>query len=175
MWEGLSDPDMLARCIAGCQSITKSADHTFQALVEAQVGPVSGVFSAEVELTDINAPQSCVINASVDGGPAGFGKGQAKVALAETDAETLMRYQASASVGGKLAQIDSRLIDAAAGKMADDFFRAFTVEMVADAAPAAAEPEVHAQPQPQAAMVARQWPVWAVVFAVLAVTLVLVW
>ena len=173
VWEGLNDPDMLARCIAGCQSMTKSGDHTFQGLVKAKVGPVSATFSAEFELTDINAPQSYVINASVKGGQAGFGKGQAKVELQEADAETLLQYQASANVGGKLAQIGSRLIDAAARKMADDFFRAFTAEMAADAAPAAAELEPDAQPQ--AALIARQWPVWAVVFALLVVTLVLVW
>ena len=155
--------------------MTKTGDQSFQASVKAKIGPVSATFAAELELADIEAPQSYVIHANVKGGPAGFGKGQAKVELHEVDAETLLRYVASANVGGKLAQIGSRLIDAAARKMANDFFRAFTTEMAADAAPIAALPEGVAPAQPDSAMVARQWPVWAVVFGVLAVTFILVW
>lgn len=175
VWTGLNNPDVLARCITGCQSMTRLGDHAYQASVKAKVGPMSATFAVELELTDIDAPQSYVINASVKGGPAGFGKGQAKVELAEVETETLLRYQATASVGGKLAQIGSRLIDAAARKMAEDFFRAFTDEMATNGDSAATDGQPEAPSATQEAVAGGQWQVWAVVFGVLAVTLVLVW
>ena len=167
VWDGLNDPEVLARCIAGCQSMSKTGDDAYTASVKAKIGPVSATFAADLELTDIDAPQSYVINAGVKGGPAGFGKGSARVELEQVGAETLLRYEASASVGGKLAQIGSRLIDSAARKMADDFFAAFKDEMAG--MEAAAPPASPAQQQ-----VGGQWKVWVVVFAVLAVALVLV-
>ena len=167
VWDGLNDPEVLARCIAGCQSMSKTGDDTYTASVKAKVGPLSATFAADLELTDIDAPQSYVINAGVKGGPAGFGKGSARVELEQAGGETLLRYEATASVGGKLAQIGSRLIDSAARKMADDFFAAFKDEM-AGTEPA---PPVAPSAQQQAG---GQWKVWVVVFAVLAVALILV-
>ena len=98
-------------------------------MVKARVGPVRAVFNATLELTDINPPESYTINIAVKGGPAGFARGSAAVTLAPEGKETLLRYTASANIGGKLAQIGSRLIDGAARKMAADFFKAFQVEM----------------------------------------------
>lgn len=173
VWDALNDPDVLARCIAGCESMAKIADDVYQAAVKAKIGPVSATFAAELELTDIDEPHSYVINVSVKGGAAGFGKGSAKVTLEAADVETLLRYQASASVGGKLAQIGSRLIDSAARKMADDFFSAFKDEIAAVPVAADALHEAHS-PAPLEAGAGGQLKIWLVVFAILAVTLILV-
>ena len=129
VWRALNDPDTLRRCIDGCKSMARRSDGGFAAVVKARVGPVRAVFNATLELTDINPPESYTINLAVKGGPAGFARGSAAVTLAAEGKETLLRYTASANIGGKLAQIGSRLIDGAARKMAADFFKAFQVEM----------------------------------------------
>ena len=172
VWQALNDPEVLAKCIDGCQSMEKLADDEFLASVKARIGPISAVFQANLKLTDLNPPQSYSLNADVKGGPAGFGKGVATVALAPDGDATLLSYGVKASVGGKLAQIGSRLIDGVARKMADDFFSAFRHELdpaapAADGAPAIDETE------PSRAR--GQWKVWAVVFVALAVALVLVY
>jgi uncharacterized protein len=125
VWRALNDPQVLARCIDGCQSMERTADDAFRATVKAKVGPVSALFTADVTLVDVVPPCAYSLQASVKGGPAGFGKGTAKVALAEDAGATLLRYDVAGSVGGKLAQVGQRLIDAATRKMADDFFAAF--------------------------------------------------
>ncbi|MDE0061722.1 MAG: carbon monoxide dehydrogenase subunit G [Gammaproteobacteria bacterium] len=129
VWRALNDPDTLKRCIDGCQSMERRPDGGFAAVVKARVGPVRAVFNAALDLTDINPPESYTINVAVKGGPAGFARGSAAVTLAPDEEETMLRYAASANIGGKLAQIGSRLIDGAARKMADDFFKAFHAEM----------------------------------------------
>ena len=129
VWRALNDPNTLKRCIDGCQSMEMRSDGGFDALVKARVGPVRAVFNAALDLTDINPPESYTINIAVKGGPAGFARGSAAVALAPEGEETMLRYTARANIGGKLAQIGSRLIDGAARKMADDFFKAFHAEM----------------------------------------------
>ena len=129
VWRALNDPDVLGRCINGCRSIEKRADDEYAAVVKARVGPVSAIFNASLHLTDINPPESYTINVAVKGGPAGFARGSAAVSLAPDRKATMLRYTASANIGGKLAQIGSRLIDGAARKMAEDFFKAFLVEM----------------------------------------------
>lgn len=139
VWRALNDPDVLARSVDGCQSMERVGDNAFKAKVKAKVGPVSATFDADVTLSDIDPPRAYTLSGQVKGGPAGFGKGTAKVQLVPDGGATLLRYQVEGSVGGKLAQIGQRLIDAAARKMADDFFARFA-EIVGPAPSEAAPP-----------------------------------
>ena len=126
VWTALNDPEVLGRCITGCQEVTQLDEQHFNVKVKAKVGPVSATFHAELELGDLNPPESYTIKGGVKGGAAGFGKGDANVSLTEVDSDnTRLTYQVKASVGGKLAQVGSRLVDGAARKMADEFFAAF--------------------------------------------------
>ncbi len=146
VWEALNDPEVLKACIAGAESVEKVSDTEFSAVVVAKVGPVKAKFKGKVELSDIDPPNGYTIKGEGQGGVAGFGKGGAEVKLTEDGGETVLNYHANAKVGGKLAQIGSRLVDAAAKKMADDFFTAFTnyLSPAEEAAPEAAETEVPA-------------------------------
>jgi len=125
VWEKLNDPETLKSCIPGCESVDKVSDTEFTAKVVARVGPVKASFTGKVTLTDLNPPSSYTITGEGTGGVAGFAKGSAKVALDDAGGETVLRYGVQAQVGGKLAQIGSRLIDATSRKMADDFFNCF--------------------------------------------------
>ncbi len=129
VWAALNDAEILGRCIAGCQEVNKVDDQHFDVKVKAKVGPVSAVFQAALELMDLQPPESYVIQGNVKGGAAGFAKGSASVALCEDGAATVLSYQVNANVGGKLAQVGSRLVDGAARKMADDFFAAFSQQL----------------------------------------------
>ncbi len=129
VWERLNDPLTLKECIPGCQSIEKLSDTEFAAKVRAKVGPVSANFAGKVTLSDLDPPAAYTITGEGTGGVAGFAKGGAKVTLEEEGGETVLRYGAQAQVGGKLAQIGSRLIDATARKMADQFFTKFVAVM----------------------------------------------
>ncbi|MCP5265006.1 MAG: carbon monoxide dehydrogenase subunit G [Burkholderiaceae bacterium] len=151
-WVALNDPGTLKACIAGCQSLDKTSDTQFVATMAVRIGPVNAKFKGNLELTDIVPMKSYTINFNGQGGVAGFGKGSAQVALSPQDGGTLLNYVADAQVGGKLAQIGSRLVDAAAAKIAEDFFKAFEAQ-VGKAAPAAepSEAEVAAPPPPTAA------------------------
>ena len=128
-WAALNDPEMLKACIAGCESLERTGDDGFTALVAVKVGPVSARFKGNLKLTNVQAPNSYTINFDGQGGVAGFGKGSADVALAAEGAQTRLTTHARAQVGGKMAQVGSRLIDAAAGKIADDFFTAFEAHL----------------------------------------------
>ena len=132
VWDALNDPEMLKACVPGCESIEKSGDNEYQVLMVARVGPVSAKFKGKLTLSDIKPPDSYSISFEGQGGPAGFAKGGAHVRLAPEGDGTKLSYDVKASVGGKLAQIGSRLVDAAARKVADDFFRNFN-EKVAGA------------------------------------------
>ncbi len=141
VWQALNDPDILGACITGCQSVEKVDAEHFNVAVKAKIGPVSATFQAELALQDLKPPASYVIEGAVKGGPAGFGKGTAEVMLEEAGPETtLLRYNVKGSVGGKLAQVGSRLVDGAARKMADEFFAEFT-QQVSKAAPSIASSE----------------------------------
>ena len=125
-WDALNDPAMLKQCVPGCEAIDPIGDNQYQVLMVARVGPVSAKFKGKLTLSDIQPPNSYSIAFEGQGGAAGFAKGGARVRLvAENPGTTRLSYEAKASVGGKLAQIGSRLIDAAARKVADDFFRTF--------------------------------------------------
>ena len=125
VWNALNDPEILKACVPGCESIQRSGDNEYQVLMVARVGPVSAKFKGKLTLSDIKPPNSYALAFEGQGGAAGFAKGGAQVSLATQGLTTRLAYDVKASVGGKLAQIGSRLIDAAAKKVADDFFRNF--------------------------------------------------
>lgn len=135
VWEALNDPDVLKACIPGCESLEKSGDE-MNATVVAKIGPVKAKFSGKVRLENLNPPTSYSIVGEGSGGVAGFAKGGADVSLADDGADTILSYTAKAQVGGKLAQLGSRLIDGTAKMMADQFFSAFTAKVGAAAAAA---------------------------------------
>ncbi len=132
VWQALNDPEVLKACIPGCESLEKTSDTAMNAAVTAKIGPVKAKFKGAVTLENINAPESYTIVGEGKGGGAGFAKGSADVKLAEEGEETVLTYEAKAQVGGKLAQLGSRLVDSSAKKMAEDFFSKFT-EMVGTA------------------------------------------
>ncbi|MCB1741363.1 MAG: carbon monoxide dehydrogenase subunit G [Gammaproteobacteria bacterium] len=129
VWTALNDPEMLKRCIPGCESIEKQSDTEFVAKMRARIGPVKAGFTSEIKLINLNPPSSYTLVGEGKGGAAGFGKGSADVELSEEGDETVLRYNASLQVGGKLAQIGSRLVGGTARKIADDFFSNFSEQM----------------------------------------------
>ena len=131
VWDALNDPDMLKACVPGCESITPSGENEYQVLMVARVGPVSAKFKGKLTLSDVRAPDSYSISFEGQGGAAGFAKGGAHVRLTPEGDSTKLGYDVKANVGGKLAQIGSRLVDAAAKKVADDFFRNFNDKVAA--------------------------------------------
>ncbi len=170
VWAALNDADVLGRCIPGCQEVSKVDDTHFDAAVKAKVGPVSATFQASLALEDLQPPTSYRIVGNVKGGAAGFGKGTADVVLSQADTGTRLTYEVQANVGGKLAQVGSRLIDGAARKMADDFFSAFTVELGGSAA----APDAPGEPEHTNRYESRdQWKIWAVAFVVFALAMLL--
>ena len=139
-WAALNDPETLKACIPGCESVDRTSDHEFKVAMTARVGPVSAKFNGKIALSDVVPPSSYRINFEGQGGAAGFARGEAKVALVAEQGGTRIDYSASAQVGGKLAQIGSRLVDAAATKVADEFFTRLVERLggQAEAVPAAA-------------------------------------
>jgi carbon monoxide dehydrogenase subunit G len=151
-WAALNDPEVLKACIAGCESLERTGEDSLVAVVALKVGPVSARFKGNLSMTNVQPPNSYTINFDGQGGVAGFGKGSADVALTAEGEQTRLKYSARATVGGKMAQIGSRLIDATAAKITEDFFKAFEAHLqpaavpgpevaVAPAAPAVTEPD----------------------------------
>jgi carbon monoxide dehydrogenase subunit G len=142
VWRALNDPAALKDCIPGCESLTRESDTQWNAVLAAKVGPVSATFKGSIELVDVVPPSSYTIRFKGQGGAAGFANGEAKVALTPAPGgQTTLAYAANAQVGGKLAQIGSRLIDGVAAKMADDFFQRFAARFApAQAAGAPSSP-----------------------------------
>jgi len=132
VWEALNDPEILKQAIPGCESVEKESDTAFSATVKVKVGPVKATFKGAVTLSNIDAPNGYTITGEGKGGAAGFGKGGADIKLTEAEGGTLLSYDVKASVGGKMAQIGSRLIDSTAKKLAGEFFTKFN-ELVSDA------------------------------------------
>jgi carbon monoxide dehydrogenase subunit G len=124
-WQALNDPEVLRACIPGCESIDRVSDTEYGIAMTARVGPVSAKFTGRLLLADIAAPRSYALKFEGQGGAAGFANGTAKVELSPADDGTRIDYTVKAQVGGKLAQIGSRLIDGAAAKVANDFFARF--------------------------------------------------
>lgn len=125
VWQAILDPEVLKACIPGCESMTGSAAEGFQAVVKQKVGPVSATFTGLVHLSDIVEGSAVRIAGEGKGGVAGFAKGGANVSLTPIPEGTRLTYEVDASVGGKIAQLGSRIIDGFARKMADEFFTRF--------------------------------------------------
>jgi uncharacterized protein len=125
VWVALNDPEVLRQCIPGCESLEKLSDTEMTAKVKLKVGPVSASFSGKVKLSDIDAPNGYRIAGEGTGGAAGHAKGSALVRLVEDGDGTILKYEVKADVGGKLAQLGGRLIDATARKLAGEFFGKF--------------------------------------------------
>ncbi len=146
VWALLNDPEVLKSAIPGCVSLERTGESGFAAVVKTKIGPVSATFKGKVELSDIVPLVGYTIKGEGEGGVAGFAKGGAKVRLADAPAGTLLSYDVEANVGGKIAQLGSRLIDGVAKNMADKFFASFAAIASNSAAageavqPAAAEP-----------------------------------
>ncbi|MFO1301016.1 MAG: carbon monoxide dehydrogenase subunit G [Burkholderiaceae bacterium] len=171
-WAALNDPETLKACIAGCETLERVADDEYLATMAMRIGPVNARFKGRLKLENIVPPSSYTIAFDGQGGVAGFGKGSADVKLAPEGAGTRLSYAAKAQVGGKLAQVGSRLIEGAATKIADDFFAAFESRL----APAAGIGEAvvaapTAAPMPAAPGGGTRWLVWIVV-ALIAVALI---
>ena len=128
-WDALNDPNVLKTCIPGCDKVEPSGENQFTIGMALKIGPVSAKFAGKITLSDIQAPSSYKINFEGQGGPAGFGKGDAAVTLTPNPAGCELAYTVHASVGGKIAQLGQRLIDGAAKAMAEDFFKRFDNEM----------------------------------------------
>ncbi|KQZ50605.1 carbon monoxide dehydrogenase [Rhizobium sp. Root149] len=133
VWAALNNPDILRQCIPGCQTLEQKSPTELAATVKLKIGPVSASFNGEVTLSDINAPESYRISGEGKGGIAGFAKGHADVVLEEDGADTILRYKADAQVGGKLAQLGSRLIGSTSQKLAQQFFADFNAVLTTPA------------------------------------------
>jgi uncharacterized protein len=153
VWSALNDIEVLKQCIPGCQSLEKTSDNEMAARVKLQIGPVSATFSGKVKLSDLDPPNGYRIAGEGSGGGAGYAKGGAVVRLVEDGTGTLLAYEAKADVGGKLAQLGGRLIDATARKLAGEFFSKFG-DVVGRPADAAAPPSGEPDKKPG---VLRRW------------------
>ena len=125
VWAKLNDPEVLKACIPGCQSLEVTGENEFLAVATNRVGPVKATFKGKVRLTDLDPPNGYKIVGEGEGGVAGFAKGSADVRLSDKDGGTLLTYNVDAQIGGKLAQLGQRLINGAAKKIADEFFKNF--------------------------------------------------
>lgn len=168
VWLALNDPEVLRRCIPGCESLERVSDEEMQAKVMAAIGPVKSRFNTTLTLEDLNPPASYRLVGVSKGGAAGFGKGSADVELVEDGEITVLRYDARFKVGGKLAQVGSRLVLGATKKTADDFFTNFSRELD----PGATKIEVE-EAEPSGGAGLGRKTVWAVAGAV--AVLVLLW
>jgi hypothetical protein len=160
VWDALNDPAVLKRCLPGCESVERSSPDEFKVVVAVAIGPLRARFNGTLRIAEADPPKACVMVFEGQGGPVGFGKGTSTVTLSETPAGTELAYSAKAQVGGKLAQVGSRLIDSVAKKMSDDFFTAFREQLAPTPAPRA-EPGVPppaATPAPAAAPTAFAAP-----------------
>ncbi len=132
VWEALNDPEILKACIPGCQSLEKKSPTELEATIVLKVGPIKATFAGEVTLKNLNPPNSYTIAGEGKGGIAGFAKGGADVTLTATSpSETVLKYAAQADVGGKIAQLGSRLIASTSKKLAGEFFSSFNEKVSA--------------------------------------------
>lgn len=137
-WKALNDPETLKACVPGCESMDQTGENEFEAAMKFKIGPVNARFKGKLNLENVQPIESYTIRFEGQGGVAGFGKGTADVSLEPIDAnKTMLRYAAEAQVGGKIAQIGSRLVSSAAAKIADDFFKRFAKHLTEQGGPAA--------------------------------------
>lgn len=154
VWEALNDPDVLRASVPGCETFERTGDNEYRATIAAKVGPVAARFVGKLELADVAPPNGYTLRFEGQGGAAGFARGEAKVALAPAAGNhTTLTYAVKAQVGGKIAQIGSRLVDGAAAKLADDFFARFSAEVAPPAVIATAAPA----PTPTVERGSRHW------------------
>ena len=157
VWRALNDPEVLKECLPGCQEIEKTSDTEMTATLVIKVGPVKATFAGGVTLSDLDPPNGYTISGQGQGGAAGFASGEAKVRLVADGGETVVHYDVDAKVGGKLAQIGSRLIDSTAKKLSKQFFDSLAEKLgggeeaeAEDAAEPEPEPGAPARPEPPA-------------------------
>lgn len=124
-WDALNDPELLKRCLKGCEALEKTTDNEFSGTVATRIGPVAARFSGKMVQSEIDVPRACRMNFEGQGGVAGFARGSANITLEPEDGGTRLAYMADAQIGGKLAQMGARLVEGTARSMADDFFGKF--------------------------------------------------
>lgn len=171
VWAALNDPEILRQCIPGCETIERVGENAYRVAMTVAIGPVRAKFKGNLGLADIDAPNAYTLQFNGEGGAAGFGKGTARVKLTPEQAGTRLDYTVVAQIGGKIAQLGSRLVDGVSRKMADDFFEKFRVALAASMAPA---PDAETAPEPVAvAKTSQRWAMptwgWAVLIAAVAI------
>ena len=171
VWEKLNDIDVLRRCIPGCQSLEQAGDDQLTAKVGLKIGPIDATFNGEVQLSDMDPPNSYRISGSGKGGPAGSATGSANVTLTEKDDGTELAYDVDARVVGKIAQLGARLIDATAASLAGKFFDNFAAEFTTPEAESAdVDSKAAAMSAPTSAVASsndgRSTYLWWVIFGV---------
>lgn len=171
VWEALNDPEMLKKCIPGCESLEMVSDTELKALIKAAVGPVRAKFNSRLTLENLKPPESYTLVGESKAGAAGHGRGSADVTLTEADGQTTLRYSADFKVGGKLAQVGSRLVAGATKKTADEFFGNFSRELD----PGAQSVEVEEEEGIEAATAAMMMSKVAKVAAIVIVILLIAW
>lgn len=164
VWKKLNDVAVLRRCIPGCESLERLSDDSLKAVVAVKIGPVSARFNGDVALTDLDPPNAYRLSGTGNGGAAGFASGGANVRLAPQNGGTLLSYDVDAKIGGKLAQVGNRLIDATAARLANEFFDRFAAEVEG-------RPPVAAEKAPARVPV---WVWWLVAF-IAAAAIVIYW
>ena len=157
VWDALNDPEVLKACIPGCQSLEKVSENELRATAAVRIGPINARFNGKVQLSDLDPPNAYTITGEGQGGAAGFAKGGAKVRLADDAGLTVLSYDVLAQVGGKMAQLGARLIDASAKQMSDQFFNRFVEVLsvgttVENMAPIASDKSRHTVPPPSGAI-----------------------
>lgn len=125
VWEALNDPEILAACVDGCERLERSTPDTFTGALKVRIGPIRATFEGNLVFKDIDAPNGYTINGAGKGGASGFASGEARVALADIQGGTLLKYDVIANVGGKLAQVGGRLIESVTKKYVEGFFLKF--------------------------------------------------
>jgi len=175
VWAALNDPAVLKDCLPGCESLEADGEHAWRVVMAARVGPVSARFNGRMSMTDIHEPETYTLQFDGQGGSAGFARGDARVTLTPVAGDqTEMAYVAKAQIGGKLAQIGSRLVDGAAAKMADDFFARFVTRAAAPAVAVATAPSVTPDDAtPIAPAGGSPWVRYAAIVAIVVVLIVL--
>jgi carbon monoxide dehydrogenase subunit G len=135
VWDALNDPEILSRCIPGCEEVIKVSDTETHTRVALKLGPVRARFSGKMLMSEIVPASSCTLSFEGTGGAAGFANGRSVVTLTDEGSGTKLVYSVQATVGGKLGQIGGRLIDSSAKKMADEFFAAFDFALTGGSIP----------------------------------------
>lgn len=158
VWAGLNDPEVLVRCIPGCEAMEATSPTERTARVAVKVGPVRARFVGHIRMADVRENEGCTLNFEGSGGAAGMAKGHSNVSLTDEAGGTRLSYTTQASVGGKLGQVGGRMIDAAAKQMADQFFTAFNGILAAPAEAAEPQAQVAAVPAPAEAASAAPAP-----------------